>query len=502
MPPAPTVHANPDAVLSGRAGMTHSTRLALAAILLVTLWRVILGLFDSTGLSTDEAQYWAWGQALSFGAYSKPPLIGWIIRASTEVFGSQVWAVRLPAAPIHAATALVLLALGRRVADPGLAAGAALAYLTTPAVALGSALMTTDTPLLLAAALALLAQVDLARAGRAGRRTIWLALGLGLAVGIGFLAKYAMAFALAGMVLAAWLSPAWRPRGRDLVLATVTALLVMAPHLAWLVQNSFVTFHHLADSSGMGHGGLALGEALRFLASQLAVMGPILFPAMLIAMARARRGTAAAGLAVLAAAPLVIVLGQALSGKALANWAVLYLLPGAILAMDPLAARPLLRRLSFGIGLVVSLALPLAMVAGPALRLPGDRPALARYLGHEALAAPILSAAEAAGVRTLVATDRDLLADLTWFARDSSLAVRALPPQGTAQNHWELAFPFRPAPGDGPALLVLREGGVQPCPAAAPALQLTAGEGFAAGDVILAIPISAGTCPALYGSEP
>ncbi|MBE2276864.1 MAG: glycosyltransferase family 39 protein [Rhodobacteraceae bacterium] len=493
---------NPDAALSGWGRATHPTRVALAAILLVTLWRLMLGAFDRTGLSTDEAQYWAWGQALSFGAYSKPPLIGWIIRVSTELFGSQVWAVRLPAAPMHAATAVVLLALGRRVADPALAAGAALAYLTTPAVALGSVLMTTDTPLLLAAALALLAQVELARTGQAGGRTTALALALGLAVGIGFLAKYAMAFALTGMVLAALLSPGWRPRTRDAALASAAALLVMAPHLAWLVQNRFVTFHHLAESSGMEGGALAPGEALRFLASQLAVMGPILFPAMLIAIARARRGTAAAGLAALAATPLVIVLGQALSGKALANWAVLYLLPGAILAMTPLAARPLLRHLSFAIGLLVTLALPLAMAAGPALRLPGDRPALARYLGHEALAAPILAAAEAAGVQTLVATDRDLLADLTWFARDRGLAVRALPPQGTAQNHWELAFPFRPAPGDGPALLVLREGAVQPCPAARPAIRLTAGDGFAAGDVILAIPIAPATCPALFGPPP
>ena len=59
--------------------------LGLAGIALVTLWRVALLPFDSADLFVDEAQYWFWGQTLDWGYYSKPPLIAWILRASTTI---------------------------------------------------------------------------------------------------------------------------------------------------------------------------------------------------------------------------------------------------------------------------------------------------------------------------------------------------------------------------------------------------------------------------------
>ncbi|NHB77392.1 hypothetical protein [Rhodobacter calidifons] len=49
---------------------------ALAVALVLVACRLVLGALDRTELSTDEAQYWFWGQSPDFGAYSKPPLIG------------------------------------------------------------------------------------------------------------------------------------------------------------------------------------------------------------------------------------------------------------------------------------------------------------------------------------------------------------------------------------------------------------------------------------------
>ncbi|NBC96675.1 MAG: glycosyltransferase family 39 protein, partial [Deinococcus-Thermus bacterium] len=61
---------------------------ALALVLAITAARVVLLAANGTDLFTDEAQYWFWGQDLALGYYSKPPLIGWVIRASTEIGGS------------------------------------------------------------------------------------------------------------------------------------------------------------------------------------------------------------------------------------------------------------------------------------------------------------------------------------------------------------------------------------------------------------------------------
>ena len=62
---------------------------ALTIVRLVTLFASPLELYP------DEAQYWLWSRTLDFGYYSKPPLIAWIIAASTTVFGDGEWAIRL-----------------------------------------------------------------------------------------------------------------------------------------------------------------------------------------------------------------------------------------------------------------------------------------------------------------------------------------------------------------------------------------------------------------------
>ena len=66
---------------------SRGATLALAALVLLTGWRIAWLVVDPSELYVDEAQYWFWGTELAFGAYSKPPLIGWLIRAATELLG-------------------------------------------------------------------------------------------------------------------------------------------------------------------------------------------------------------------------------------------------------------------------------------------------------------------------------------------------------------------------------------------------------------------------------
>lgn len=129
---------------------------ALAGIAVLTLWRVAILWFNRTELWVDEAQYWLWGQSFSFGAYSKPPLIGWLIGLVTRIAGDSTFGVRLAAPLFHGITAYVVLILASRLADRRAAALAALTYATMPAATLGSLLISTDTPMLLAIAVALL----------------------------------------------------------------------------------------------------------------------------------------------------------------------------------------------------------------------------------------------------------------------------------------------------------------------------------------------------------
>ncbi|MGL4238467.1 ArnT family glycosyltransferase [Tabrizicola sp.] len=476
----------------GRTSARSADVIAFGGILALVLFRAVLALFDRTELSTDEAQYWFWGQHLDFGAYSKPPLIGWIMRLATDLMGQTVWAVRLSAVPFHGATAAVIYVFARRIAPHPVAMLAAILYLTTPAVALGSALMTTDTPMLLAAALAMLAQVRLAQANSMGQRDARWAIVLGLALGFGLLAKHAMLFWLVGAAAAAVLSPAWRVRRADAGLAVAVFAAVIAPHLVWLLQNGSATFVHLQHITDGET--LSLLRPLRFLAEQFLVMGPIVFFAMLLAAWRREQTGWTTGLVALALTPLVIVLAQGVNGPVLANWAVLYLAPGSVLAALWLAGHPLLGQLSIALGLLVSLALPLAKVFGTELPGPNDRPLLARYLGHAETAGWALDAAGAAGARTLVAEDRDLLADLSWFGAKTDLAIRAVPPRGMPRHHWEMTAPFQPAADAAPVVLLLRAERPPPCPETPEIARFVAGPGFAANETFVLFRLDDPSC--------
>lgn len=100
-----------------------------------------------------------------------------------------------------------------------------------------------------------------------------------------------------------------------------------------------------------------LAGALRFLAEQLIVIGPAMVPALLLALARTRRGTVQAEFVAMAGVLRLAVLGQAFAaGKALANWAVVSLMPAA----GVLVTWGRLLALSSRLALAVSVALPLA----------------------------------------------------------------------------------------------------------------------------------------------
>ncbi|MFB2531474.1 ArnT family glycosyltransferase [Paracoccus sp. p4-l81] len=458
-------------------------RAALTLIAALVVWRLAMLSAARIELSTDEAQYWLWGQSLAFGAYSKPPLIGWLIRSVTEWAGDSAFAVRALAPLLHGATAVVVLVLARRLAGPGVAALAAISYATMPAVTLGSVLMTTDTPMMLALAVALLMQHRLA-----ARASVGGAVALGLAVGLGLMAKHAMAYGLAGMALAALLRPDWRIARRDLAIAAAVALAVVAPNLWWIASHDFVTVHHMAED-GRAHGlRLNLPGAARFLAEQLAVMGPILFPAFLIGAVRLRGGLR--GLALVGLVVLGIVTAQALVSRALANWAVGFTVPGVIVAAAWLAGRRWLAWASVAVGLALAVALPLLTVIGTEWRL-GDRLALGRYLGHHALADRALDGAQAAGAVAIVAHDRGLLADLSLFGKPRGLAVHAAPFAGPPRHHWDLALPL-PANLPGPVAALTLPG--DPLPDCARLLdQWTAGPGFLEGET-LSLSLADATC--------
>ncbi len=437
---------------------------ALGIVLAVTAARVVLLAFNRTDLFVDEAQYWLWGQDFAFGYYSKPPLIAWVIRVATDLAGSDApfW-VRLPAPLFHAVTAILLAAVAARLLSARAAVVVATAYITLPMVAVGSLLISTDTIMFPFLAIALIAYIALLRdsAPRVGLAAL-----VGLALGVAFLAKYAAIYFLVFGAAAA-IHPALRPRPIEAAVIVAAFLAAIAPNIAWNATNGLATVSHTVDNTGWRNGIEMAPSALgRFLAEQLLVIGPVTFFAWVLSLWR-RAGPSGALLLVWLSLPIVMaVSAQALISGANANWAAAAYLPGTILAVGwLLARRRLWLVLSFVINGALSLALPLATVAGPALEIDGQ-PLLKRYLGLSDLSREIVSEARALGAVAIAADERAVLADLFYTGRDSGLPIFAWPKDRPPANHYEQSHRLE-GQVTGPVLAVSRGDTSPPCKTAA-----------------------------------
>ena len=245
-------------------------------------------------LSGDEAHYWDWSRNLDISYYSKGPLVAYLIRASCAVFGDVMWAVRLPALVLGVGTSLLTYALTKKLfGSDRLALGAVLLNHIVPMFIAGSVLMTIDPPFFFCWALAtyLLALVLFD-----GRRWAWPL--IGVVVGVGFLAKYAMFLWLPIALLVLWIDGGagrrelkrWGGWGS----AAAVALLFTIPVVVWNSRHGWVSFLHVGKQTGtteaQGSGLLqAPARILEFLGGQAAVVGPPLVVMMVAAGLYARR---------------------------------------------------------------------------------------------------------------------------------------------------------------------------------------------------------------------
>jgi 4-amino-4-deoxy-L-arabinose transferase-like glycosyltransferase len=331
---------------SARATEARIWRLTLVLVGVLTVARVAALFITPLELYPDEAQYWLWSRHLDFGYFSKPPVIAWLIWATTSIGGDAEPWLRIGSPLINAATALIISRIATRLygVDPDAPQGAgkwvgltaAAIFILMPGIQLSSVLITTDTPLLFFLALTIWACVALPEA--TPRTRIWIAAGMGAALGMAFLSKYAAIYALASLATHLALSRearrAWTPA---MALAFFAALaVVFAPNMIWNYQHHFSTLEHTAANANWKSGQLFNPlEMLRFLGSQFGVFGPVPFAvlaggALLLA---ARRRLAAADILLLCFAlpPLVTVAAQAFVSRANANWAGAAYVAGSVL---------------------------------------------------------------------------------------------------------------------------------------------------------------------------
>jgi 4-amino-4-deoxy-L-arabinose transferase-like glycosyltransferase len=451
---------------------------ALAWVLALTVLRVAALAATGLELHGDEAQYWGWGKHLAFGYFTKPQLIGWIIAATTAVCGDGEACARLSSPLLHGATAMGLYALGRAMADARAGMWAAILWVSLPSVAFSSLIVSTDVPLLACWTLAVLAlRRTLDTRDRPALSWRWAAVA-GIALGLGLLAKYAMAYLLAGLALHLMLSRGdrWILRDGRLLLMAVLALAILAPNLVWNAQNEFATVGHLQDNASLGGTLFHPLRALAFLGEQAGVFGPLPFAILawrIIAWARGRATPAERFLLAFALPPLIVVTVQAFLSRANANWAAAAYPTATVLValwLTEAGRARAWRAWIVGPHLAACLGFLFLVASWPTIAPPYVSDGFARLSGWRPLAAQIRPVLDAHAGMPVLMSDRMTMASLLYYLRDrlrpadAPAEPDAPPPFGrvpvqmwdwnrVAENHYELTAAYHAAPAD-PVLLI------------------------------------------------
>ena len=420
-----------------------------AVIVTLTAARLFALKFSVVDLFPDESRYWAWAQTPAFGYFSKPPLIAWIIAGAGDICGSSEACVRAPAPLFYAGTALLSFFIARHLYGERAAFWTGLSIALATGVVFSARIISTDVPLLFFWALALLAYVKLLDAPSSA----WSAL-LGLALGLGLLAKYAMIYFLLGALVASWVDPAaralWRQRGFWLALGI--ALLLIAPNLIWNATHDFVTFRHTRGNVLDGKLNVNPLGPLAFLASQFAVCGPIVFAAFLFALVRPSRfplERADRIMIAFALPPLALVTAAALLTSAEANWAAPSAISIIVVAVALLVRQGQRRWLLCSLGLGIALQLSLAVadafadrISLPFLRQPDI---YRRTMGWEEISSLVRRAADANGAQSIAAEHKDVVASLLYYLRHDPWPIFSRSTDAVPASQFDLDRPLTPA---------------------------------------------------------
>lgn len=433
----------------------YSTLLAvLGAVLAI---RVIGLAVSNAELYFDEAQYWAWAQEPAFGYYTKPPLIAWLIAAGTAVCGDTPFCVRLPVPIVHFATALLVHAVALRLFDRRIAFWAAIVYATMPGASLSATLMSTDVPLLFFWTLGLLAIVR-----HVERPSLADGLLLGIAVGLGLNAKYAMIYLPMCFAIFAIFDKDGR---RALLhpgslLAVATAAALIAPNLLWNAEHAFATFDHTRDNVARGNHFPNFLGVLEFVATQAGIVGPIVFAGYVLAIMRKAgelEGRAVRLLVCHSLPVFVVIVVQAFISRANGNWAAPAFPAAAILGTAAMFSLHWRRgiRATMDIAVVALVCITFAGAFAGILTSGPIGAELGKLRGWSDLAGEVRRVADEQQIDTVVLAQRGLTAEMIYELRDSGLEVKAWRMDSDRPlDHFELTRPWLTR-DPGPVLLVL-----------------------------------------------
>jgi len=250
----------------------------------IVLWIItFVALFHNTLLPMhpDESYYWVWSRHLQLSYYDAPPMIAYMIKATT-LFISTPFTVRLVSVICIFLTSCFIYQFAKRLFNSKVAEISTIVFLFVPFVQAGLAVTTPDLPLMLFWTISFIMFYDYLILKQ--EKKIYL---VGLFIGLALLSKYPAILLVLSFLIMVIILKRWEIfRQKSLYIAMVIAVVVFSPVLLWNISNHFASF-----AFQLGHGASAtapinISYFLEYLGGQFGAVNPIFFIIMVFVIVR------------------------------------------------------------------------------------------------------------------------------------------------------------------------------------------------------------------------
>lgn len=223
-----------------KIGETMSYYYKLFWILTAITTALRLSVIGKLGLTVDEAHYWVYSKFLDLSYYDHPPMIGYVIKFFTDIFGINEFAVRLPSVIIFVITSWLFFLCIKKIFNERIAfIGIVLINVLPVFSFLGAVVTIPDSPLSLFWILSFYLFINIIETKE---KKYWYM--LGVTVGLAFLSKYTAVMIYPSIILFLICSKEnrfWFLK-KEPYFAMIISFIIFLPVVIWNIQNNWASF--------------------------------------------------------------------------------------------------------------------------------------------------------------------------------------------------------------------------------------------------------------------
>ncbi|MEK7845741.1 MAG: glycosyltransferase family 39 protein, partial [Nitrospinota bacterium] len=256
---------------------------AIIYLILIILFHLFFWFTISSNLTIhpDEADHWVWSRFLSWGYYEHPPMIAFVIRFFTIIFGDTWYAIEICSQSLSFLTILFMFLLAKELFGWEVALFSVVALESMPMFFIGSTILTIDNIMIVFWIMTTYLFLKVLKEDKKGFLLL-----SGVTFGLGLMSKYTMILLPASIFLYLVISPHHRVllKRKEPYLSFLIGLIIFSPVIFWNAQNDWLSFKY-QFTKGLT-GGEKGGQFFFFIGSQFVILGPTLFSFFLYSIYR------------------------------------------------------------------------------------------------------------------------------------------------------------------------------------------------------------------------